>query len=476
MTPFYNQSYERMNKLYAILFLSLFASLSASAQLSGSGYYRIKNKATGKYATLASDEMSYQKVVDGINGSNLFSDTNLKLDLLRRTATGTPKNLNSNGAYPTVIAKMGCYLENDIRQVDDGALNTASVFYLEKNGSQYNLKGEGTDLKTITNGQYSASITVDFPGFYTNIKSVGNNLYNIYIPVSASTTVKIIIPIKATITVGNYYFCDNTGTFGVEKDASTKEEAQWYIEPATTFNVKPLEKVKDMAGHYYTTLCVDFPFSIPSVGSTVLAAYTVTGKDAEGNAVLSQLSGVIPGGTPVILECSSADEATNILNIETTAPADKSCGNGAVVWSDGNYLQGRYFNAPKATYQYMNYLNQVSNPTKANFQTDGNKLTNDKSNYRVLNCVNGMVGFYKLKNASATMAANKAFLNIKDLPTVPTATAKVFAVEGINETTGIDAVKNKAAHPAVVYDLQGRRVDAPSSHGIYIVNGKKVAF
>ena len=230
---------------------------------------------------------------------------------------------------------MGCYLENDIRQVEDGALNTASVFYLEKNGSQYNLKGEGTDLKKITTGKYSA---VDFPGYDTNIKPLGNNLYNIYIPVSA----KAIF----TVTIGNYYFCDNDGTFGIEKDASTKGEAQWYIEPATTFNVKPLANVKDANGHYYTTLCVDFPFSIPSSGSTVLAAYTVTGKDANGNVVLNQLSGVIPGATPVILECSSADETTNILNIETTtAPANKSCADGAVVSSDGNCLQGRYFNA-----------------------------------------------------------------------------------------------------------------------------------
>ena len=460
-----------MNKIYAILFLSLFASLSASAQLSGSGYYRIKNKVTGKYATLASDEMSYQKVVDGIGGGNLFNDTNFNW------FGGTPKNPSSNGAYPTVIAKMGCYLENDIRQVEDGALNTASVFYLEKNGDQYNLKGEGTDLKTITTGQYSASITVDFPGFYTNIKSVGNNLYNIYIPVSASTTVKKIITIKATITVGDYYFCDNAGTFGVEKDASTKEEAQWYFEPATTFNVKPLEKVKDKAGHYYTTLCVDFPFSIPSEGSTVLAAYTVTGKDAEGNAVLSQLSGVIPGGTPVILECSSADEATNILNIETTtAPANKSCADGAVVSSDGNSLQGRYFNAPAATYQYMNYLNHVSNPTTAPFTTDGNKLTNDKNNYRVLNCVDGVVGFYKLKNANATMGANKAFLNIKDMPEVSVAAAKRFSIETSGETTAITGIHQDAGKNEVIYDLQGRRVEHPSRHGLYIVNGKKVVF
>lgn len=470
MTPFYNQSYERMNKIYAILFLSLFASLSASAQLSGNGYYRIKNKATGKYATLASDEMSYQNVVEGIGGSNLLSDT----DLRGRTS----KNPSSNGAYPTVIAKMGCYLENDIRQVDDGALNTASVFYLEQNGNQYNLKGEGTDLKKITTGNYTASITVDFPGFYTSIKSAGNNLYNIYIPVSASATRKIFgIPFNATITVGDYYFCDNAGKFGVEKDASAKEEAQWYIEPATTFNVKPLEKVKDKAGHYYTTLCVDFPFSIPSEGSTVLAAYTVTGKDAEGNAVLCQLSGVIPGGTPVILECSSADETTNVLSIETTmAPADKSCGNDAVVSSGGNCLQGRYFNAPAATYQYMNYLNQVSNPTKTNFQTDGNKLKNDQSNYRVLNCVNGVVGFYKLKSTIATMGANKAFLNIKDMPEVSVAAAKCFSIETSGETTAITGIHQDASKNEVIYDLQGRRVEHPSRHGLYIVNGKKVVY
>lgn len=452
------------------MFLSLFASLSASAQLSGSGYYRIKNKATGKYATLASDEMSYQNVVNGIGGSNLLGDTKITKYVLFFPTEGIPESPSKNGAYPTVIAKMGCYLKNDIRQVDDGALNTASVFYLDKNGNQYNLKGEGTDLKTITTGQYSATITVDFPGFYTNIKSLGNNLYNIYIPVSAKAA-------TATVTVGNYYFCDNAGTFGVEKDASTKDEAQWYIEPATTFNVKPLEKVMDKAGHYYTTLCVDFPFSIPSAGSTVLAAYTVTGKDAKGNAVLNRLSGVIPGGTPVILECSSADETKNVLNIETTtAPAGRSCADGAVVSLKGNCLQGRYFNAPAATYKYKNYLNQVNNPTTVNFTTDGNKLTNDKNYYRVLNCVDGVVGFYKLKNANATMGANKAFLNIQDMPEVSVAAAKRISIETSGETTAITDIHQDAGKNEVIYDLQGRRVEHPSRHGIYIVNGKKVVY
>lgn len=456
-------------KKQILLACALFAPLAASAQLSGNGYYRIKNKATGSYATLASDEMSYQKVVESIGGSNLVSDTDVKW-----FGTSTPKNPSSNGAYPTVIAKMGCYLQNDIRQVKDGTLNTASVFYLEKNGSQYNLLAEGTDLKTITTGQYSATIKVDFPGFYTNIKSLGNNLYNIYIPVSATATVKKIITINATITVGNYYFCDNTGTFGIEKDASAKTEAQWYIEPATTFNVKPLPNVKDRLGKYYTTLCVDFPFSIPESGSTVLAAYTVTGKDADGKAVLSKLTGTIAGGTPVILECASDDEATNVLNIESAEPAGKACKDGQMVESDGNYLKGRYFAAPSATYQYMNYLNQVNNPKPANFVTSGNKLTNDKDNYRVLNCVNGNVGFYKLQDKTANMSANKAFLYIKDLPTV-TSSAKTMDVEEPSEVTGVKSISMEK-HSNAIYDLQGRRIEHPSKHGIYIVDGKKMIF
>ncbi|MDD7335320.1 MAG: hypothetical protein PUG75_02310 [Prevotella sp.] len=447
-------------KKHILLACALFAHLAASAQLNGNGYYRIKNKVTGNYATLASDEMSYQKVVDGIGGSNLLGDTKVSW-----FGTSTPKNPSKNGAYPTVIAKMGCYLQNDIRQVKDGTLNTASVFYLEKNGNQYNLKAEGTDLKAITTGQYSASIKVDFPGFYTTVKSLGNNLYNVYIPVSAKALI-------ANVNVGNFYFCDNAGTFGVEKDAGSKDEAQWYIEPATTFNVKPLDNVKDRSGHYYTTLCVDFPFSIPESGSTVLAAYTVTGQDANGKAVLNKLTGTIAGGTPVILECASDDEATNVLNIESTEPAGKACKNGQMVESDGNYLKGRYFTAPAETYQYKNYLNQVKNPTTENFTTDGNKLVNDKDNYRVLNCVNGNIGFYKLKDDKAIMAANKAFLYIKDLPTV-TSSAKTLDIEEASEVTG---VKNICAekHSGAIYDLQGRLVEHPSKHGIYIVNGKKV--
>ena len=408
------------------------ALVPAQAQLNGNGYYRIKNKSTGQYATLASDEMSYQTAIDGVGGKNLLAD----MDGL---FSKTPKNPSKNGAVPTVLAKISCYLQNDIRPVEDGMVSPASVFYLEKSSSQYNLKAEGTDLKTITTGSYSATITVNFPGFYTTINSLGNNLYNLYIPVEAKAYSVV------TVTMGNYYFCDNSGIFGIEKDARSKDEAQWTIEPATTFTVAP-DNNADAAGHYWATMCVDFPFSIPTSGSTVVAAYTVTGKDANGKAVLSKVSGTIAGGTPVVLECSSADASTNILNIETkTAPASKSCATGkSVSGADGNYLKGRYFDAPAAKYTYKNYLNQVNSPKDATLSTTGNFLTTDATNYRVLAVKNGIVGFYKVPSTLATMPANEAFINISDLGD-GTATAgdggQAVIIEGVSKYTLANIIK-----------------------------------
>lgn len=433
-----------------LLLLALGATLTASAQ--SNGYYRLKNKATGEYASLASDVLSYNTVLYDIGARAVV--------------------FNKTGARTAMINKMGCYLEHDIRMTTTPNTVPASVFYLKSQGSsKYDLIGEGTSLKTITNGSYTGgSSDVNIDGYYVTIQSLSGStgVYTLHIPVS--------IKYGLTISLGDYYFKSTDGNFGVEKfskQSKATENAQWYLEPATTFNVSCLEKVKDGQGHYYTTLCVDFPFTIPASGSTVVAAYTVTGKDSEGYAVMNEITSTIPGGTPVILECTSPNAETNILNIATsTEPASKECADGAVITSTGNYLQGRYFNAPSASYSYLNTY-KSPNVTES-LSTEKNVLTNDKTNFRVLNCVDGKVGFYKLKNASTTMAANKAFLNISGLPTVSSIAAKTFALDADDETTDIHQAVTEETSPTVIYDLQGRRVAHPTAHGIYIVNGKKV--
>lgn len=76
-------------------------------------------------------------------------------------------------------------------------------------------------------------------------------------------------------------------------------------------------------------------------------------------------------------------------------------------------------------------------------------------------------GFYKLKD-DGTIGANKAYL-------VYNGPAFVRGYFGFDETTGIKMpiVEDYDDADAVVYDLQGRRVQNPAK-GLYIVNGKKV--
>lgn len=444
-----------MKNICAIILLAL-ATLSAEAQ--SNGYYRLKNKATGEYATMACDALSYDKALYDIGASGMLKDSGKE----------------------TAVNKVGCYLQHDIRMTSTPNTVPGSVFYIKSQSTKdktFNLFGEGTSIYKITTGVYTGSSTfgnLNVGGFYTYVKTVSGSsgLYTMY--VNPKMSVKLIIVTK-TVDMGNNYFKATGSTFGIEKDAASKDYAQWYLEPATTFNVAPLSKVKEPNGHYWTTLCVDFPFSVPASGTTVLGVYTVKGKTSDGYAVLEPLTGTIAGGTPVLIECSTDNSETNILNIETaTEPAGKSCANGEVLSTSGNYLQGRYFNAPSASYSYLNTY-KSPNVTEQ-LSCEQNVLTNNQTNYRVLNCVNGQVGFYKLKNAKTTMGANKAFLNISGLPTVePTAGAKVFGMEDFDTTTGISSAAADE-RPAVIYDLQGRRVVKPTKHGMYIVNGRKVVF
>lgn len=97
-----------------------------------------------------------------------------------------------------------------------------------------------------------------------------------------------------------------------------------------------------------------------------------------------------------------------------------------------------------------------------------NKVSGDYTNY-ILAKKNDNLGFYAVANGS-TLSAGKAYL---PLPTanLPSAARGLIFVFDDNETTTIKqtAVSDKF----IYYDLQGRRVETPT-HGIYIVNGKKV--
>ena len=95
--------------------------------------------------------------------------------------------------------------------------------------------------------------------------------------------------------------------------------------------------------------------------------------------------------------------------------------------------------------------------------------TTGANDYYVLGGKSG-AGFYKLSNTSGTIGANKAYLTYSG---GGAAAARGFFL--FEETTGIEmpTAEDNDNADAVVYDLQGRRVQNPTK-GLYIVNGKKV--
>ena len=100
-----------------------------------------------------------------------------------------------------------------------------------------------------------------------------------------------------------------------------------------------------------------------------------------------------------------------------------------------------------------------------------NKVDGDYTNY-ILAKKNGNLGFYAVVDGS-TLSAGKAYLPLPTAQLPSNAGARQMTMIFDDETTGIQQNISRTELNSDYYDLQGRRVSAPT-RGIYIVNGKKV--
>ena len=173
-----------------------------------------------------------------------------------------------------------------------------------------------------------------------------------------------------------------------------------------------------------------FPVAIPEG----VEAYIVTAANA-GYVTLTQIYNAVPANTGVILKGGS---------IEATYDNYYS---GAVAEVTGNLLQGTMANT---------YISEEA---------------------YVLGKVDGEYGFYKAamnqQDDTAWLAnAGKAYLPVSALP----ASAQGAASFSFRFGEGTTAIENVEVENEVktIYDLTGRRIEAITAPGIYIINGKKV--
>ncbi|MBO7290725.1 MAG: M60 family metallopeptidase [Bacteroidaceae bacterium] len=179
----------------------------------------------------------------------------------------------------------------------------------------------------------------------------------------------------------------------------------------------------------YATLYLGFNAIIPAG----VEAYYVDGINMRGNADMVQISNVLPAETGVIIKAAKGKYTFKYSNKSVAA-------------IENNMLKG----------------------------TLEDTLINKKAGhtYYVLANKSG-IGFYEaIYNGNSNQfsnAANKAYLCVPS--TMGAASFYGFDWGG---TTGIDEVKGENGEVKAIYDLTGRRVEAITAPGIYIVNGKKV--
>ena len=250
-----------------ILSLILSAPLAASAQITGDGYYRVKNNASERYITITDD------IVGEVNMSSTTADLS---------------NITTWRGFDYVKS------------------NPASVIYIEAVGNKYNLKGQGTSIYDISGGKV-----------YINIKSKNkddNNPYYFSITYSGAE-------------IRLYDNSTKKDKGGVDQTGDVKY-SYWNILPITDddYNYLGLQPTVKAGDDWYGTIYASYPFKVASEGVTL---YYVDGVK-DGEFQLKEItSEVKPASTPMVFKCSSDDPSMNkvipVADI-TTAPTDNLLG------------------------------------------------------------------------------------------------------------------------------------------------------
>ena len=252
-------------------------SATAVAQLAGDGYYRVQNYMTKRYVYVLDDKGS-------LNMSTSSADMN------------------------AIQLWLG---------FDKASSDPATVCYIKKVDTKYDIECQGTGIYKILDT-------------YVGIRATNS---------SAAPNTYLAYGSKEGITK---YLSDGEHVLDAERgsmsDTGDGQWRYWYILPISSsssdsyFGVKP---VISLGGKYYTSYYTAFPYSFASSGMKAM----YISKVAYGMAVLKEVTGTIPAGSPVFIECSSATPAGNKLNIGGSATA-----------ISGNVLKGVYFDNPMKTH------------------------------------------------------------------------------------------------------------------------------
>lgn len=297
--------------------------------------------------------------------------------------------------------------------------------------------------------------------------------------------------------LGRFGFCNNNSTLSIyPAELSTAQDGgKWVLKEVTAdddnyFGIKASSKFQGLDGHYYSTLCVDFPIDVTKC-SEGLHFYSVDGTLGEAETreyadgqkwtyhfiTLNEITDVVPAGLPVIVETENTEASKNRI---VPVVSDKT-------YKDTTLLKGIFFNAGKSNasdtygsaienimenlfdYKCDNMSDALNHRYGISYNATSQKIFTLQKNAKD---THNPMGFYHYTGTS--LSHNKAFMVIDN--SAVSAGAKIYIGYQGGTATGIDNINVDATQPHTdaIYDLQGRRVAKPMQGGIYIINGKKV--
>ena len=337
------------------------------------GYYRVQNVTNNRYLALL-DNKGYARR----NGSSIDAD----LYALRSL--------------------------NDTNKIMS---NPATIVHLTKSGSDYICSAQGTSTKDITSYAFTLVKYAKGTAITVNVSSYGKAILTEY---DYQTPDKIVDGERIWgVTLPDSGLVGQTGT------TAGNNRIFWNFTKidASTSNYVGFAPTLSLDGKYYDTFYAEFPFKVVSDGVTVYSVYTIY----DGKAVLKPFAAgdIVPGGTSVLVECSSSKDSSNKIAPQLTKVSALA----------QNQLKGVYFN----------YFSD------------------------------GKLAFVKASDLTY-LPANKAYLS------VPAGTADVLGVMSYNDyVTGIkDVTVDKKTAASGIYTLDGKKVNKISKRGVYVVEGKKV--
>ena len=341
-------------------------------------------------------------------------------------------------------ANQQIYVNNDgamhfahVKDLTEGTVENASgvigcVFQFVPAGNNkfylYNVQ-RGTYLSTVQGhgwGQNLALATED-PSVMVTLAHTG------------TANIVYITPENSEM-VGAKLHAQDSGSQVVGWNANGANDASaWVISEVEDITALSHELTVGEAG--YATLCLGYNATIPALKGEECGVYTAAVVD--GYAAMTKVEGVLPANTAVIVKATAGTYNFNYATGEAAA-------------IENNELKGTTVNKNFTDAAYV--LGVVEG--KVGLYTAANNVSTDTTN-------DGTA-----EEPAVTYEAwkNNAFKAYLPKAAGMNAASYSFRFPGTTEIENVE-VENTVN---VIYDLTGRRVEAITAPGIYIVNGKKV--